>query len=48
MAQKINWDAWGILTSVLCAIHCAILPLVISTLPLLRWAFCISPSSNTA
>jgi hypothetical protein len=33
MAIKINWDAMGIVTSVACAIHCAILPVVISTLP---------------
>ena len=33
MALKINWDAMGIATSVACAIHCAILPVIISTLP---------------
>jgi hypothetical protein len=31
---KINWDALGITTSVACAIHCALLPVFISTLPL--------------
>ena len=31
--MKINWDAVGISTSVLCAIHCAILPLAVATLP---------------
>lgn len=31
---KINYDALGIATSVACAIHCAILPLVLSSLPL--------------
>lgn len=31
---KINWDAFGIATSVACAIHCAILPLIVSSLPL--------------
>lgn len=30
---KINWDALGVATTVACAIHCAILPLVISSLP---------------
>ncbi|GGB11005.1 MerC domain-containing protein [Puia dinghuensis] len=35
MFKKINWDALGVTTSVLCAIHCAILPLVIATLPVL-------------
>ena len=43
MAQKINWDAWGILTSVLCAIHCALLPLVASALPLLGVGFLHNP-----
>lgn len=31
---KINWDALGITVSVACAIHCAVLPLVLSSLPL--------------
>ena len=31
---KINWDALGVTVSVACAIHCAILPLAISSLPL--------------
>ncbi len=34
MKAKINWDFFGIVTSVACAIHCAILPLLISSLPL--------------
>ena len=34
MNKKINWDAWGIATSLACAIHCAILPLFLTTLPL--------------
>lgn len=33
--KKINWDVWGILTSVACAIHCAILPLMIGSLSIL-------------
>jgi H+/Cl- antiporter ClcA len=32
---KINWDAMGIAASVACAIHCAILPLVLASLPIL-------------
>ncbi|HWC52844.1 MAG TPA: MerC domain-containing protein [Chitinophagaceae bacterium] len=32
--MKINWDACGIVTSVACAIHCAFLPLVITSFPL--------------
>lgn len=34
MNFKINWDAFGIATTVACAIHCAVLPLVLSSLPL--------------
>lgn len=34
MKFKINWDALGIATSLACAIHCAILPLFIASLPL--------------
>lgn len=33
--RKINWDALGITASVACAIHCALLPLFMTTLPLL-------------
>lgn len=34
MPIKINWDALGIATSVACAIHCAVLPLLLSSLPI--------------
>ncbi|MBC7535350.1 MAG: MerC domain-containing protein [Ferruginibacter sp.] len=34
MNIKLNWDGLGIATSLACAIHCAILPLIITTLPL--------------
>ncbi|MBI3884087.1 MAG: MerC domain-containing protein [Sphingobacteriales bacterium] len=34
MKIKLNWDAMGIATSVACAIHCAILPLIVTSLPL--------------
>lgn len=34
MRLRINWDALGITASVACAIHCAILPLFTSFLPL--------------
>jgi drug/metabolite transporter (DMT)-like permease len=34
MAGKINWDAWGIGASLACAIHCALLPLFFTSLPL--------------
>lgn len=35
MSFKINWEAMGIAASVACAIHCALMPLLISSLPLL-------------
>jgi hypothetical protein len=34
MNFKINWDALGIATSVACAIHCALLPLLLQSLSL--------------
>lgn len=34
MKWKANWDGVGIVTSVACAIHCAVLPLIVSSLPL--------------
>jgi hypothetical protein len=34
MNVKMNWDGLGILTSLACAIHCAILPLMVTSLPL--------------
>jgi hypothetical protein len=34
MKLQINWNALGVSASVACAIHCALLPLFISTLPL--------------
>ncbi len=34
MGFKINWDALGIVTSLACAIHCAILPLFLTSLPI--------------
>jgi hypothetical protein len=34
MRYKINWDALGIGASLACAIHCAILPFFLSSLPL--------------
>mgnify|MGYP000424204414 CR=1 FL=1 len=34
MFGKINWDALGISASLACAIHCAIMPLFFTSLPL--------------
>jgi len=33
--KRINWDLMGIITSLACAIHCAILPLILTSLPIL-------------
>ena len=33
MNAKINWDAFGITASLACAIHCALLPLFFTSLP---------------
>jgi MerC mercury resistance protein len=35
MNLKINWDALGVGTSVACAVHCAVLPVLLSNLPVL-------------
>ena len=35
MLRKINWDILGISASILCAIHCALLPLLLVSLPVL-------------
>ena len=35
MSSKLNLDALGITTSLLCAIHCAALPLLMASLPIL-------------
>jgi tetrahydromethanopterin S-methyltransferase subunit C len=34
MKLQVNWDTLGITTSLVCAIHCAVLPLVLTSLPL--------------
>jgi hypothetical protein len=34
MKSRINWDALGIGASLACAIHCALLPLFLTSLPL--------------
>jgi MerC mercury resistance protein len=30
---KLNWDTLGIITSIACAIHCALLPVLLTSLP---------------
>ncbi|MGH2648932.1 MAG: MerC domain-containing protein, partial [Ginsengibacter sp.] len=34
MKKKINWDALGAGASIACAIHCALLPVILTSLPL--------------
>jgi hypothetical protein len=34
MNLKVNWDGLGIITSLLCAVHCALLPVLLTSLPL--------------
>jgi MerC mercury resistance protein len=34
MSFKTNWDSVGIITSITCAIHCVVLPLAFTSLPL--------------
>jgi membrane-bound metal-dependent hydrolase YbcI (DUF457 family) len=34
MNGRFNWDALGIATSLACAIHCAVLPLLLTSLPI--------------
>src|SRR5436305_15302431 len=34
LIKRINWDAIGVATSIACAIHCALLPLILTSLPL--------------
>jgi hypothetical protein len=41
--RSVNWDGLGIFTSALCAIHCAIMPLVASLLPLIGLDFLRRP-----
>ncbi len=33
---KLNADRWGIITSIACAVHCTVLPLLVSCLPFLN------------
>lgn len=34
LKSKFNWDALGIFTSLACAVHCAVLPLLLTSFPL--------------
>lgn len=39
MNLRINWEAFGVAASVACAIHCALMPLLITSLPLIGAEF---------
>ncbi|MEX0636822.1 MAG: MerC domain-containing protein [Ferruginibacter sp.] len=34
MNLKVNWDGLGVMASLLCAIHCALLPVLLTSIPL--------------
>jgi tetrahydromethanopterin S-methyltransferase subunit C len=34
MKLQVNWDGIGVATSLACAVHCAVLPLILTSLPL--------------
>ncbi len=44
MSVKVNWDAWGITTSLACAIHCALLPLFLTSLPIFGFEIVENPA----
>ena len=43
MNFKVNWDALGITTSLACAIHCALLPLLLTSLPIFGFEIIENP-----
>ncbi len=42
--MRVNWDGLGMGVSIACAIHCALLPLVLTSLPLLGLHFFAHPA----
>lgn len=40
---RINWDLLGMSASIVCAIHCAVLPLFLTALPLFGWEVLHNP-----
>ena len=44
MNLKVNWDALGITTSLACAIHCALLPLFLTSLPIFGFEIIENPA----
>ena len=47
MKHGINWDALGIGASLACAIHCALLPLILTSLPLFGMNIINNPAFET-
>ena len=43
MNFKLNWDALGITTSLACGIHCALLPLLLTSLPIFGFEIIENP-----
>ena len=43
MNFKVNWDALGITTSLACGIHCALLPLLLTSLPIFGFEIIENP-----
>lgn len=43
MNLKVNWDTLGISTSLACAIHCALLPLFLTSLPIFGFEIIENP-----
>ncbi|TDW99622.1 MerC domain-containing protein [Dinghuibacter silviterrae] len=41
--MRINWDMLGMSASIACAIHCAVLPLFLTALPLFGWEILHNP-----
>jgi hypothetical protein len=41
--MRLNWDMLGVSASIACAIHCAVLPLFLTALPLFGWEILHNP-----
>lgn len=41
--MRVNWDTLGMSASIVCAIHCAVLPLFLGALPLFGWEILHNP-----
>ncbi|MDQ2752893.1 MAG: MerC domain-containing protein [Bacteroidota bacterium] len=48
MRLKINWDGLGVTASIACAIHCALLPLIFTSLPIFGFELLDNPGFEIA